>query len=481
MLDERQTIALSALVVERSIDSFYFFCRHVLNLDLLTDQTHKRWCDDLQASIYQNKKRFMRLKPRGSYKSTIYGLGFILWVWGCISPDIRIFYTSQNAMLLEEISDALTRYVGDGKSETLYSYIFGITKDISAKNTSDVFNIKGRTGKGFSLILRTSGGSTQGIHPNIIIVDDPLGQKDRESQAERDGKIRWFDTLNPLLVPWEDKKTGIVFDSIFYIGTRWHMRDLVHYIMEELNQKLPDSLKWDIEIESVYNKDGQPNYPEFFPMEKILAMKSTMSEEFFSCQMENNPLTKQLMIFDLEKLTLIRPEQFSHLIGENLCVFDPSLGKKHSDYPAVWWVNYHEDRVVFFDAIDQKVEISLIVHQIAAKNREYSCRHLIFEDNGVLLVEQALQDAHSRINHKIYIEPVHHHTNKEERIISMQPDLYSGFGVFLNDYIIRYPEAMNQIVFYPVYGHDDFPDCAQIAIEYFRRPHFKFQRFEELL
>lgn len=600
-------MALSALVVERCIDSFYFFCKHILGFDLLTDQTHKRWCDDLQLAIYKNKKRFMRLKPRGCYKclrkgtqlfsyginednnlidaelfnqkdffeegievtfasgrkhictkdhmfktidgwetarvglrnavvqnipkksgeliggeidadifwdriisikdvgmqefsaigsdienyisqdgvihhnTTVYGIGFILWVWGCISPDIRIFYTSSNAMLLEEVADSVSRYIGDGKSETIYSYIFGITKDLTAKNTSDVFNISGRTGKGFSLILRTSGGSTQGIHPNIIIVDDPLGQKDRESQAERDSKIRWFDTLNPLLTPWIDKNKGIVFESIFYIGTRWHMKDLVDYIVNELNDKLPELLRWDIEIESIFTKDKEPSYPEFFPLEKIMAMKATMSDEFFSCQMENNPLTEQLMIFNLKKLSFIREEQFDLSQGELLCVFDPSLGKRHSDYPAVWWVNYYNDRVVFFDAIDEKVEISLIVHQIAAKNQKYSCRHMIFEDNGILLVEQALQDAHSRINHRIYIESVHHSSNKEERIMSMQPDLYSGFGVFMEDYKTRYPEAMNQIIFYPVYGHDDFPDCAQIAIEHYRKPHFQFKRYEEIL
>lgn len=415
------------------------------------------------------------------HNTTVYGIGFILWVWGCISPDIRIFYTSSNAMLLEEVADSVSRYIGDGKSETIYSYIFGITKDLTAKNTSDVFNISGRTGKGFSLILRTSGGSTQGIHPNIIIVDDPLGQKDRESQAERDSKIRWFDTLNPLLTPWIDKNKGIVFESIFYIGTRWHMKDLVDYIVNELNDKLPELLRWDIEIESIFTKDKEPSYPEFFPLEKIMAMKATMSDEFFSCQMENNPLTEQLMIFNLKKLSFIREEQFDLSQGELLCVFDPSLGKKHSDYPAVWWVNYYNDRVVFFDAIDEKVEISLIVHQIAAKNQKYSCRHMIFEDNGILLVEQALQDAHSRINHRIYIESVHHSSNKEERIMSMQPDLYSGFGVFMEDYKTRYPEAMNQIIFYPVYGHDDFPDCAQIAIEHYRKPHFQFKRYEEIL
>jgi predicted phage terminase large subunit-like protein len=422
----------------------------------------------------------MRLKPRGLFKTTLYGVASILWFWGCYSPGLRIFYTSSNSLLLEEVSDKLNQYIGNDKTETLYSTIFGVTRDSSAKNTSDVFNIRGRSGKGFSLILRTSGGSTVGIHPNIIIVDDPLDKNDRESQATRSGKEHWFDSLTPLLVPFFHESTGVTFESIYYIGTRWHMKDLCNHIFE-MNERLPPSLKWDIESESIYGPGGKSNYPELVSEEKIASLRANMSEEFFSCQYQNEPLPESLMIFNIDKLSFIRPDQIDIGQGQMLCVFDPSLGKTHSDFPAVWWINFFDNKLTFYDAIDKKIEISLIVHHIAAKNREYNCRHMIYEDNGILLVEQALKDAHTRIGWKIYIESVHHTSNKEERIASMQPDLYSGYARFMSDFKTRYPEAMNQIVFYPVYGHDDYPDCAQIGVEYFRKPHFKFIRYEEIL
>jgi hypothetical protein len=475
---ERDTYA--ALVFSKSKDDFYFFAKQVLDLSLLTDQTHKRWCKDLQHAINLNKTRFMRLKPRGTYKSSLYGVAFILWIWACVSPELRIFYTSSNALLLEEVADALNQHIGTEKNDTLYSTIFGIIKDVNAKNTSEVFNVKGRRGKGFSLILRTSGGSTQGIHPNVIIVDDPIGQKDRTSQAERTEKERWFDTLQPLIVPWYDTKTNLKFASIFYIGTRWHFKDLVDYILK-MDKKNPDHLRWDIEVESIYNAEGKSNYPELFSDEDILALKSSMTEEFWSCQYCNTALSEGLIIFDLKRLTFVRPEQIDLKQGRILCVFDPSLGKISSDYPAVWWVHQFENTITFIDAIDIKTELALLVHHIAGKNKQYGCRHLIFEDNGAILVLEHLKDAHAYIGHKMYIESVHHHSQKEGRIISMQPDLYSGFARFMSDYQIRYPEAMNQIVFYPVYGPDDFPDCAQIAVEYFRKPHFEFMRHEAIL
>ena len=613
VLNDIERVTLSGIVAERSLDSFFFFAKYVLGMDLLTEQTHKRWADDLQKAVKRRKKRLMRMKPRGTYKTSVYGIAFILWLWGCVSPQIRIFYTSANSLLLQEVADKLNQYIGTAKSETLFSLIFGITKDSVAKNTSDVFNITGRSGKGFSLVFRTSGGSSVGIHPNICIVDDPCfvgetpvltsrgyvpikdirvgdlvmtrsgykevlrswktrenadvmdyringrtlsctpkhkiiteqgkkeisqlkdetiikfeghiwkseklerpkllsiwgvnrrkadvynltvkdvhefvangilvsncDQNDRDSETTRQGKIRWFDGLTPLLVPFFDPKTGIELETILYIGTPWHMRDLTWHI-QEMNKKLPEDSSWDIESESVFDEDRQARYPEFFPMSKILEIKASISDVFFSCQYECSPLPEGMQIFDLKKLFFIREDQLALGTGEWLCVFDPAQGKGHNDYAAVWWLHYQNEKITVYSAIDEKIELNLIVHQIAHRNREFGCRHMIFENNGMGLIEDSLKAAHSRLNWHITIDSIHHSTNKEERIISMQPVLYSGQVQFMADYEQRYPEAMSQLVFYGAYGHDDFPDCLQMGIEYFMQPRFKFQRYEGCL
>ena len=481
-LSDVERDALSAVIINRSIVSFFFFAKYVLEFDLLTEQTHKRWADDLQKALRKGKKRIMRLKPRGTYKSTLYGVGFVLWLWGCCSPQLRLFYTSSNSLLLGEIADKLSQYIGNDKADTLFSYIFGITKDSGAKNTGDVFNIKGRSGKGYSLILRTSGGNTVGIHPNIIIVDDPCDANDRESEATRRQKERWFDSLTPLLVPFYDKKNGIEFESMFYIGTVWHMRDLTYYV-QETNKRLPQNQKWDIEIESVCKEDGTSNYPEFFPDDKIASIKANISDIFFACQYLNKPLPEGMQIFELSKLHFLRPDQVQEffLHAEKLCVFDPSLGKTYSDYPAAWWILFFKDEIIFYDAIDKKASLTLIVHQLAAKNKALGCRNMVFENNGIGLVDTNLSEAHRKIGWNMNYEPIHHYSNKEERILSCQPHLYSGAVKFMSDYKERYPEAMNQIVFYPVYGNDDFPDAMQMGIEYFTKARFKFVRYEELL
>jgi len=141
-------------------------------------------------------------------------------------------------------------------------------------------------------------------------------KNDRESQATRTGKEHWFDSLTPLLVPYKHS-LGVLFESIYYIGTRWHMKDLCNYIFET-NKKLPDKLKWDIESESILNKDGKTNYPELVSDDKIAALRANMTDEFFACQYLNNPLPESLMLFNLEKLTFVREDQIDMTKGEIL-------------------------------------------------------------------------------------------------------------------------------------------------------------------
>ena len=806
---------LKGIVVKKCIDDMYFFCREVLDFNLMMVEPHRRWCDDLQKVILQNKKRIMRLKPRKTFKTTIYGIGFVLWAWGCISPEIRFFYTSSSKKLIDEVSDSIQQFVGTEKNDTFYSYLFGITKDPEAKNTTDVINIHGRAGKGFSLTFGTSGGSTMGIHPNVIMIDDACligktkvltkngykfikdikigeyvltregykkvlwsgmtqknaiveefdingnkivatpnhkiitqndkkelwdlnkndkiikyedkkwklekleirklsnlmelntedtqnlknehikntfslvginlkklgscivqfgyfitaqflkaiiyiirtiigilmksgilnvkkvdsiiqnirknylkiqniekskknilqklekkllnganlmklkncteknivikellknivsivkknlkfllyrkhgqnfvvknvdkngnikikhilkndialsadqnlkwknlkkpfvapenvlqnielmkrenvynlhvkdyhefvangilvsncGEKDLKFQSEREAKEIWFNTLQPLLVPYKDLKTGIKLETIFYIGTHWHLRDLIWYIQEKFIKEKKQ--EWSVESESITKdatENGPPSYPDFYPREKIDDDISSMETEFFSAQMLNNPIAKGMLTFDLDRLHFIRPEQFEAIrpFGKIICAFDPALGKASGDYPAVIYLHQWKDTITFFDAIDEKLELSVLLPRVAAKNKQLGCRTLVYETNNAMLIEDNLKKVHKKIDHKILLEPVHHGSgsNKEERIKSMQPELYSGAVQFMDDYKTRYPEAMNQIAFYGVYDHDDYPDALEMGISYFKEEQFQFKRFEGLL
>ena len=123
-LNRTQMAVLSRYIDVQSKKSFYFFAKFVLGFDLLTDETHKVWCDKHQDSFNKRIEKIMRLKPRATFKTTVYGVAFILWLWACVATELRIFYTSNNATLLEEVSDSISQYLNpDIKS--IFQTVFG--------------------------------------------------------------------------------------------------------------------------------------------------------------------------------------------------------------------------------------------------------------------------------------------------------------------------------------------------------------------
>lgn len=452
--------------------SLYFFSKEVLGFSLLTPQTHKRWADDLQQK-FVTRKKILRIKPRGTYKTTLFGEAFLLWIWACVSPKIRIGYFSANQSLLDEVSAHLDHFI-DFDSDSLYSLVFGIRRDKKAKkNTNAVFNIVGRDAKtkGTSLMFRTAGGSTNGLHPHLIIIDDPMDKDDRESAAVRLKKERWYDSLHPLLVPFQAEFDGVPFEMrhIMMITTRWHLADLVAYI------KVKDD-SYDIAEEGVFapsGKDAQGRrllqYPEMHTHEYLDEIAKGISEVFFACQYLNDPLPDGLRLFKIERMRLMdmRSEaSFSWEQGSNYIFLDPAKGTNEGDFAALIVVNRYNGQNRFFDAIDLKMGLDEVIALGAKKARIYNVRMFIYETNGTTLLKAAIQRALLAEGHTCRVEGIHETRNKPERIASMQPDILYGENYFRDDYKEAYPEMMKQITLYPAYGPVDFPDAVEKAISY---------------
>lgn len=468
-LSPAQVEARKQVIRTASRQSLYFFAKIVLGFDKMTRSTHGRWADDLQAR-WLDTDYFGRLKPRGTFKTTLYGEAFILWVWATVSPKIRFVYTSANESLLDEVSAHLDHFISE-KSDSLYAFVFGIRRDAGAqKNTQYQFNVTGRDAgaKGFSLTFRTAGGSTNGLHPHIIIVDDPCDNSDRESNAVRESKKRWFDSLIPLLVEYDLKVYSggkltrtVPIKKIMLVATRWHMDDVIAYV-----QGKPD---WHFEVESAYNADGSAAYPELLPKEKLEALKRQISDVFFSCQYLNKPIPEGAQIFAKEKLHYVRKEQVDPKQGTTYCFFDPSQGKAGGDFPAVIWINVLNGRRALLRAVDKKTPLTPLLAVIAKTNKELNARVMIWETNGTMGLEDSLRRVHAEVEHNINLIAIHETRNKLERIYAMQPELYSGQILFLEEFEREYPELMNQVTFFPAWAHDDFPDTIEKAVTYFNR------------
>lgn len=316
-------------------------------------------------------------------------------------------------------------------------------------------------------MFRTAGGSTNGLHPNLIIIDDPMDQKDRESEAVRRQKEVWYDSIHPLIVPFfcEFEGEQISIEHIMLICTRWHLNDLITKI-----QEMDD--EFDFHSEGVYAEgyDGDGlrklQYPELMDHKKIADLMKKMSEVFFACQYLNDPLPEGHRLFPTSKLKFMRPDQIDIDIGNNYAFLDPAKGGDKNCYPAVIFMNRKDGKNVFFDAIDDKMPLDQTISMACRLCAEYKVKMFIYETNGTTLLDSAIRRGIKENNHTCGRLGIHETRNKSERIASMQPDLIYGENYFMDDYQERYPELMKQLTLYPAYGPVDFPDIIEKAIAY---------------
>jgi len=123
------------------------------------------------------------------------------------------------------------------------------------------------------------GGRSQGRHYNKIKLDDIFGDKARDSKAERDSTIQWFDNIQSFLV-WLSK------DHIDLIGTRYSLDDVYAHAMRVYGPKM---IKYIRRIEEVNPKTGQlePIFPEKFTPESLAILRK--NSKVWAAQYVNDP------------------------------------------------------------------------------------------------------------------------------------------------------------------------------------------------
>lgn len=194
-------------------------------------------------------------------------------------------------------------------------------------------------------------------------------------------------------------------------------------------------------------------------------------------------------VFDYNRFHYYDPKTLNIRNGRIACVLDPSKGVSKGDFPAIWWVLKNDEGTMYMiDALDKKIPIEAALKMAARRNYRYRIREFIYESNGTLLLDKVIRMAHDEVAEELGAKPLkflirsyHHSSNKEARIINLEPFLYNGEVLFREDWEKAYPEAMKQVAFYGAWDHDDYPDALEFAVWYLRTPPFQFKRYEGCL
>ncbi|MHB8118599.1 MAG: phage terminase large subunit [Methanothrix sp.] len=444
----------------------YRFAREVLGYDLLQEDPHKRWCQ--QAG--QHYKRSLYLKPRVTYKSTIYTIADSIFRL-LENPNLRILIANatidQAQQFLGEIAG---HYKRNDRLRELHFEMYGCEALDYRSSVSEKLTLNSRTSIRKEPSIGTIGalGNIVSSHYDIIKVDDLCNIQDRESPSIREKKKRWFNDLIAIL---EREPPG----ELQVVGTRWADQDCYDYIINNINPKLPDGDKYYIEIEPCWLDDGiTPRFPNLLSRERLNTLKIEMGILVFSCQEELQPLSSEHTLFKLENLHTIKHKDIDIMQCERYGGLDISKGGE--DLSAIVSVCKTEDnKILVFHADLANEPPSEALKKVVKFQKLFNYKKFWIEMNSTDISKAAWEKG-ERSSMEILLKmeqekegiavpyaPVWNSQNKQTRISAMEPHYTNGLILFWDTYLQDYSESISQLTRFPM-GHDDFPDVLEILL-----------------
>ena len=289
------------------------------------------------------------------------------------------------------------------------------------------------------------GGRAQGRHYNFIKLDDLFGDKARDSKADRETTIEWFNNIQSCLI-----KLGK--DHIDIIGTRYSMDDLYGHAMKLYGPKL---LKY---IRRVEERDStgklRPIFEEEFPPETLSILRKSPKTWI---QYSNDPQADQpafnsnwkryFYFVGRDRLTAFLGKQHVHHSIRDLdrvILVDPAISKS----PGIVVTGTDEKmRVFVLEAIERQLQPNEFVELLFKLVQRWSPRTVCIEKVVFSAVykpwlEREMQFRNFRFHITDYNPPKH--KVKEERVKGLAQYFSSGQIFFL--------EGQNELI----YEYDNF-------------------------
>lgn len=449
--------------------SLFNVSKYMLGYEKLSEK-HKEWCDKFEIQKRQFR-RLLLMKPRGTYKTTIYSVSNIIdlliedWVRTGGTFDKRILLTSSTEdMAIQILSEVRQHLKYNENIKDFFGY------DVVESYNQREIQLQPRTvHKEPSIKAKGALSAIVSEHYDIIIIDDLCNNDDRESPAVRERKKRWFIDLISILNP-----DGL----LLVIGTRWHLDDVYNYIIEQ-NPKLPEKDRYHIEIESIYDPETkEPLFPSIYQVEDIERLKIEKGLVEFYSQYMNDPLPSETQLFKLEEMKFYNDRSDDFKECRHVMYVDPALGRENDfSFIVVGAIkeNKFHVRAVYGSNI---ITPDKLIDQIIFFYEYYPISTVGIEANQFqTLFAQGVQ------KRGIPVYEVRNFKKKQLRIEGLAPYITQGMVLFRDDWDTQkdYTELIMQLIRYPVHKHDDGPDALEGAVRMALRNPTMLDKFTELV
>jgi hypothetical protein len=290
--------------------NLFYLSYSILGNKRLSTNLHGNLCTHIRTTEHERFHSY--LLPRGHFKSTIVTIAHAIQIVLPYTKEDRLYDIEGDKELPwpHLLGTDARILIGHETAESAARFLFAITNHFLTNPLLMKFfpdaipsKRKNRINKWELELPRSEaargnpeptidtlgvGAKSQGRHYNYIKLDDIYGDKARDSAAESENTLQWFDNIQSFFSTFGK-------DHLDLIGTRYSSGDVYAHAFKTYGSKLISYVRKVEEPTTEVDKTGKtvvikkPIFPEEFTSEGLEILRK--NKKVFSAQYENDPYT----------------------------------------------------------------------------------------------------------------------------------------------------------------------------------------------
>ena len=398
--------------------------------------------------------RLMISMPPRHGKSMLASEYFPSWYFGH-HPAHQIIHATYS----QDLADGFGRKIRNNLKSDVYQAIFPDIKLAEDSAAAGRFH----TAAGGVYHAVGVGGSATGRGANLLLIDDPIKNREEADSERHRVKLKdWYRS-----VAYTRLMPG---GAIVLIQTRWHESDLMGWLIDEHGHE-----DWTILSLEALSEDGEALWPESYPVESLLRIKTTVDEREWEALYQQRPRPIGGAEFKREWMQFYSNKPDHRNMGVVMLV-DPASGKReNNDYTSMWIVGLGSDgNYYILDMLRERLSLTERADAVFRLHRKWQPGEVRYERYGMMADIEYLRSEMDRKNYRFRITEVAGQVAKEDRIRRLVPLFQRGFFWFPETHMAvdKNGNAIDLVadfidqeyLSFPVGRHDDMLDSlARIA------------------
>ena len=388
--DEQKVRALQKLrvykknwVQKHGKDTFLDFIQHVYPGYMIGDHHRKlaKIFEDIANGV--KKRVIVNIAPRHG-KSELISYLAPAWFLGKY-PHKKVIMASHTADLAVNFGRRVRNLVGSDAYKDIFPQVELQADSKSASRWGTNFN-----GEYFAIGV---GGALAGRGADLFIIDDP--------HSEQDAKLGRADVFKPA---WEWFQSGplqrlMPGGAIIVVMTRWSKLDLTGEIINQMvkNEEVDD---WEVVEFPAIIEDKQGElaslWPEFWPLNELLAKKAALDVRYWNSQYMQNPVSEEGALIKREWWKIWEKEDPPSCEFTIMTLDAAQEANTRADYNALltWGVFFNEEvnnyNIILLNAIKKRLEFPELKELVLEEYKEWEPDSFIVEkkSNGAALYQE---------------------------------------------------------------------------------------------